>query len=56
MHPEIRNDGEVADGLSDTVTLSSHRKSAGGDHGARCIRVRLYAGKPQPDIGAATGQ
>jgi P27 family predicted phage terminase small subunit len=38
---------------TDPVALPCHCKQAGGDHDARCIRVRLYTRKPQPDIGAA---
>jgi hypothetical protein len=52
-NPEVRDHGEIADGLSDTVTVPCHCKQAGRDHDARCIRVRIYAGKPQPDFGAA---
>ena len=28
-NPEVRDDGEIADGLSDTVALPRHRKQAG---------------------------
>jgi phage terminase small subunit len=31
---------------TDPVALPCHCKQAGGDHDARCIRVRLYARKP----------
>ena len=44
--PEIRDDGEIANGLSDTITLPGNRKQAGRAHDTHCIRVRLYACKP----------
>ena len=52
-NPEVRDDGEIADGVSDPVTLPRHRKQAGRADDTHCIRVRLYTRKPQPDIGAA---
>ena len=44
--PEIRDDGEIANGLSDTITLPGNRKQAGRVDDTHCIRVRLYACKP----------
>ena len=51
--PQVRHDGEVADGLSDPVTLPCHRQPPGRADDTDCIRVRLYTCKPQPDICAA---
>jgi hypothetical protein len=48
--PEIRDDGEIANGLPDTIPLPGNRKQAGRADDTRCIRVRFYACKPQPDI------
>jgi hypothetical protein len=39
--------------VSDTVALPCDRKQAGRTDDTHCIRVRLYTGKSQPDIGAA---
>jgi P27 family predicted phage terminase small subunit len=36
-------------GVSDPVALPSYRQPASGDHDAYRIRVRIHAGKPQPD-------
>jgi hypothetical protein len=41
--------------LSHAVTVSGYRQQAGRTHDAHRIRVRLHAGEPQPDIGAAAG-
>jgi hypothetical protein len=45
--PEIRNDGQVAVGLSDPVALCFDRESPGRDHDAYRVRIWVHAGQPK---------
>ena len=42
--------------ISDSVALRRDRQSAGRDHDADCVGVRLHAGEPEPDRNALHGR
>src|SRR3954462_3480306 len=52
-NPKIRNHGQIADRISDSVTLSCDRQSTGGADDAHCLGVRFHARKPQSDSGSS---
>jgi hypothetical protein len=54
-NPEIRDHGQIANRLSDTIALSFNRQPTGRDHDADRIGIRVYPCKPQPNFCASFG-